>query len=278
MNTTENSTDKSTTSSATTTTTTAASSNDFFVAAYEAGAEHPALPTWANHKPNLAALAPRAPQTVTRKDLAQVPGAFQLLNVFSPEECQRLINTSESMGYLADAAVSLPRDVRHNDSLTWVVDKQTDGLIWNRVKHLMTDEQGLFGGKAALGINARFRFYRYSKGDYFKPHSDGSWPGSRVINNKLIADSYGDRYSQMTFLILLSEDFDGGATRFLVNANDASQPARRGSPVAEVDIRTPAGSILCFPHGMHPLHCIHSSEPIYRGVKYIIRSDVLFAL
>ena len=116
---------------------------DFFVAAYEAGAEHPALPTWANHKANLAALAPRAAQTVTRQDLAQVPGAFQLLNVLSPAECQQLIQVSESMGYLADAAVSLPRDVRHNDSLTWVVDKQTDGLIWNRVKHLMTDEQGL---------------------------------------------------------------------------------------------------------------------------------------
>ena len=78
--------------------------------------------------------------------------------------------------------------------------------------------------------------------------------------------------------MLLTEDFDGGATRFLVNANDPSQPARRGDQVAEVDIRTPAGSILCFPHGMHPLHCIHSSEPIYNGTKYIIRTDVLFEL
>jgi hypothetical protein len=67
----------------------------------------------------------------------------------------------------------------------------------------------------------------------------------------------------MTFLILLSEDFDGGATRFRVNHND-------------IDIRTPAGSVLCFPHGMHPLHKVHSSVPITRGTKYIIRSDVLF--
>jgi hypothetical protein len=46
----------------------------------------------------------------------------------------------------------------------------------------------------------------------------------------------------------------------------------------QVDVRTPAGSVLCFPHGMHPLHCIHSSEPIFSGVKYIIRTDVLFEL
>ncbi|MDX2322036.1 MAG: 2OG-Fe(II) oxygenase [Moritella sp.] len=251
---------------------------DFFVAAYEPGAEHPALPTWANNKENLAGLSALTSNDMSKKAIPQVPGAFQLLNVFSPEECQRLIQVSESMGYLADAAVSLPREVRHNDSLTWVVDEQTDRIIWDRVKHLMTDDEGVFANKLALGINARFRFYRYSKGDYFKPHSDGSWPGSRVINNELIADAYGDRFSQMTFLILLTDDFEGGATRFLVNANDSSQPARRGDQVAEVDIRTPAGSVLCFPHGMHPLHCIHSSEPIYQGVKYIIRSDVLFEL
>lgn len=252
--------------------------NDYFVAAYEAGAEHPALPTWANNKANIAALSVSSTLKVAKKSITQVPGAFQLLNVFSKEECERLVSLSESMGYLADAAVSLPRDVRHNDSLTWVVDEQTDGIMWERIKHLMIDDQNIFDGKLALGLNARFRFYRYSKGDYFKPHSDGSWPGSRVINDQLVADAHGDRYSQMTFLILLTEDFEGGATRFLVNANDASQPARRGDNVKEVDIRTPAGSVLCFPHGMHPLHCIHSSEPIYKGVKYIIRTDVLFEL
>jgi hypothetical protein len=252
--------------------------NDYFVVAYEAGAEHPALPTWANTKANIAKLSDSSTQKVTKKIIPQVPGAFQLLNVFSKDECERLITLSESMGYLADAAVSLPRDVRHNDSLTWVVDAQTDNIIWDRIKHLMADDQGIFNGKSALGLNARFRFYRFSKGDYFKPHSDGSWPGSRVINDQLVSDAYGDRYSQMTFLILLTEEFEGGATRFLVNADDSSQPARRGDNIKEIDIRTAAGSVLCFPHGMHPLHCIHSSEPIHKGVKYIIRTDVLFEL
>lgn len=252
---------------------------DFFVAAYEAGAEHPALPTWGNHHKNAANLVEKSNLTqIERRDIPDVPGAFQLLNVLSKEECQNLINASESLGFLPDAAVSLPRDVRHNDSLTWVVDEQTDGLIWQRVAHLMDDRQGIFGGSKALGLNARFRFYRYNQGDYFKPHSDGSWPGSRVINEQLVADAYGDRFSQMTFLILLTEDFEGGATRFLVNGTDSSQPARRGDKVKQVDIRTTAGSVLCFPHGMHPLHCIHSSEPIHNGVKYIIRTDVLFEL
>ena len=38
----------------------------------------------------------------------------------------------------------------------------------------------------ALGLNARFRFYRYGPGDYFLPHTDGSWPGSRVRDGQLV--------------------------------------------------------------------------------------------
>lgn len=250
---------------------------NFFVAAFEPGAEHPSLPAWGNREPNPANLSHDVDiSQIERRELTQVPGAFQLFNVLSKAECKRLINISEQLGYLPDAAVSLPRSVRHNDSLTWIVDEQTDGTIWQRIAHLMDDRQGIFGGSKALGINARFRFYRYSQDDFFKPHSDGSWPGSRIIDNELIADAFSDRLSQMTLLILLSEDFEGGATRFLVNASDPTQPAKAGDPVANVDVRTPAGSILCFPHGMHPLHCIHSSVAITEGVKYIIRSDVLF--
>jgi hypothetical protein len=252
---------------------------DFFVAALEAGAEHPALPAWGNRKVNPAKLSDKFEvSSIERHELAQVPGAFQLLNVLNQEECEKLISISEQLGFLPDAAVSLPRSVRHNDSLTWIVDEQTDGIIWQRIAHLMDDRQAIFGGSKALGINARFRFYRYNPEDYFKPHSDGSWPGSRVINDDLIANAYPDRYSQMTLLIFLTEDFHGGETRFLVNADDSTQPATRNDKVKNVDIRTPAGGILCFPHGMHPLHCIHSSVPITDGVKYIIRSDVLFEL
>ena len=251
--------------------------HDFYVVAREAGAENPSLPTWANHSENPAKLAAEAPLTVSRKDIPEVPGAFQLLNVFSQDECDALINITENLGYLPDAAVSLPRDVRHNHNITWVVDEKTDQLIWQRCAPLMVAEPSdIFGGREPVGINARFRFYRYEEGDYFKFHTDGAWPGSRVIDKKLIANAYPDRYSEMTFLILLSEDFDGGATRFRVNADDPYQAVSRHAAMKDIDIRTPAGSILCFPHGMHPLHRIHSSVPISRGTKYIIRSDVLF--
>ncbi|MDB2705070.1 2OG-Fe(II) oxygenase [Pseudomonadota bacterium] len=253
--------------------------SEFFVAALEQGAEHPALPAWGNRHENAANLSDDFDiKNIERRELLQVPGAFQLLNVLSKDECDRLISISEQLEFLPDAAVSLPRSVRHNDSLTWIVDEKTDDTIWQRIAPLMDDRQAIFNGSKALGLNARFRFYRYSPDDYFKPHSDGSWPGSRIIDGELVTNAYPDRYSQMTALILLSEDFLGGATRFMVNADDPTKPAGAGDKVSHVDIRTPAGSILCFPHGMHPLHCVHSSVPITEGIKYIIRTDVLFEL
>lgn len=251
----------------------------FYIVDYEAGAENPSLPTWANHGVNPAELAEEYPLAdIVRKEVLYVPGAYQLLNVLSPEECQRLIELSERLGYLKDAAVSLPREIRHNDNVVWVTDEKTDDIIWQRVVHLVTRNLDMFDGRKPLGLNARFRFYRYSKDDFFKFHSDGAWPGSRVIDGELVANAYPDRFSLLTFLIFLNDNFEGGATRFLVNADDSSQPAGRYGRVKEVDVRTPAGGILCFPHGRHPLHCVHSGEPIVRETKYIIRTDVLFAL
>ena len=243
--------------------------NSFYVVARESGAQNPSLPTWANTKENEINLDINLKPQIERIDLSDVPGAFQLLNVFTAQECEEFIKQTEELGYLEDAAVSLPRSVRHNDNITWVVDDLTHDIIWDRCKDFMYDDKEIFYGKKTLGLNKRFRFYKYSAGDFFKLHTDGSWPGSRVVNKELITDFYKDRYSQMTFLILLSEDFEGGETQFVVNKNGTKEL---------VNIRTAKGGVLCFPHGLHPLHCLHSSNTISSGIKYIIRTDVLFEI
>ena len=252
---------------------------DFYIVAYEAGAEHPSLPTWANRSENPLALSSHLPQELLRrKEIDAVPGAFQIDNVLTAAECQKLIDLSETLGYLPDAAVSLPRTIRHNDNLVWVTDTQTDAIIWQRVANLANQQPELYFQKRALGLNARFRFYRYSQGDYFKPHTDGAWPGSRVIDGNLVANAYSDRYSLMTFLIFLNDNFSGGATRFLVPKAASGKVTATREAAEVVDVRLPQGTVLCFPHGPHPLHCVHSSEPVLQGVKYIIRTDMLFEL
>jgi len=243
-------------------------SEELYIIARQRGAENPAIPTWASRVDNPAGLVDAAALTVTRREVAGVPGAFQLLNVLSAAECARLVTLTETHGYLEDAAVSLPRSVRHNHSATWVADDITVDLLWQRCRDLVYPSDD-FNGKRAVGLNARLRFYRYGEGDYFAAHTDGSWPGSRVVDGVLLDNAYDDRWSQLTFLLFLSDDFAGGATRFYVEGNGSS---------TSVDLRTPLGGALCFPHGVHPLHCVHGSEPITSGIKYIIRSDVLFEL
>jgi hypothetical protein len=242
---------------------------DFYIVAREPGAEHPAIPTWASESVNPARLDSEVPVNVERVEIESVAGVFQLLNVLSRSECQQLIRLTESIGYLPDAAVSLPRSVRHNHSLTWVADDKTTDIIWQRCAPFMTDDQGIFDSKQALGLNSRFRFYRYQPGDYFSPHTDGAWPGSKVIDRQLIANAFSDRWSQLTFLLFLSDEYEGGRTQFYLRSNNHDEPT-------VVNVQTPVGGVLCFPHGMHPLHCLHSSEAIVSGSKYIIRSDVLF--
>jgi len=252
--------------------------DDFFVAAYETGAERTPVPTWASKIENPLKLEAAQDKEVKRVEVESVPGAFQLLNVLSLDECERFINATEALEYTQDASVSLPRNVRHNENLVWVVDNTTHDLIWERCKAFMQDNKSIFNGKKPLGLNRRFRFYKYSEGDFFKPHTDGAWPGSSVVNKKLIQNAYPDRLSQMTFLILLSEDFEGGETAFYVNKNDPQKPAKRTEDVKIVEVKTPMGGVLCFPHGAHPMHCLHGSREIRSSIKYIIRTDVLFEL
>lgn len=250
----------------------------FYVVEKETGAESNNIPLWANKMSNPANLADEHLLKPEFKKVDEVPGAFQLLNILSKQECESLIGIAESLSFNKDAAVSLPRNIRHNDSLTWVVDEATDSIIWRRSKPLLANGVDVISNLVPVGLNARFRFYKYDEGDFFKPHIDGSWPGSRIINGKNTHDAYGDRWSQMTFLIFLSEDFKGGETQFWVNKNTPTKPADRSENAKLVKVRTPAGSVLCFPHGNHPLHCLHSSEKITRGQKYIIRTDLLFPL
>ena len=114
--------------------------DDFYIVAYEWGAENPTIETWGCEKKNIVALDESYSGNIKKMILKDVPGAFQLLNVLSDKECENFLKTTQSVGYVPDAAVSLPRSVRHNDSLTWVVDETLHNIIWKRCKPFMHDE------------------------------------------------------------------------------------------------------------------------------------------
>eukprot|EP01063_Lacrimia_lanifica_P003852 TRINITY_DN12126_c0_g1_i1.p1 TRINITY_DN12126_c0_g1~~TRINITY_DN12126_c0_g1_i1.p1 ORF type:complete len:276 (+),score=63.12 TRINITY_DN12126_c0_g1_i1:102-929(+) len=239
----------------------------FAVVAQEYGHTRRPLPTWACTAPGNVALAPEAVPAVEARAVPGVPGGFQLLHVLSPEECDAVIAVTEELGYDPDAPVSLPYSVRHMHNVNWIVHPSIDAALWARVAPALPEHaQAVAEGADAVGLNARFRCYRYSEGDYFKPHTDGSWPGSRAVDGALVRDAYpGERWSQFTFLLLLSDDYDGGCTEFHV-----------GQGTAPIRVRTPRGAALCFPHGGHPLHALHAGEEVTRGRKYMVRTEILY--
>ncbi|MHC8508655.1 MAG: prolyl hydroxylase family protein [Rhodospirillales bacterium] len=248
--------------------------DDVFVVAYEPGQTGAALPTWASARAGLIAFDPAFPPA-RRHDIAGVPGGFHIENVLSSAECDAFTAVTSRMGYTKDAPVSLPHEVRHNTNVNWVADDSIVEPIWARCQAAFHERLHMTDGSvlSAVGLNARLRFYRYGPGDYFKPHTDGAWPGSKVIDGRLTPDAYGGGcISWFTLLLFLSDGYEGGGTRFYIPAG-AGEP---GAPPVEVSVKTPKGWALVFPHGHHPLHCLHAGEPVISGAKDIIRTDVLF--
>ena len=201
-----------------------------------------------------------------------MPGAFHLNNVLTENECQQFVELVEASGFHEDSPVSLPHSIRHNANLNWVVSETIDSVIWNRCASHVPEK---VGGQHARGLNARFRFYRYVEGDFFKPHTDGAWPGSRVIEGELVANAY-DMFSQYTMLLFLSDGYEGGRTQFFTD-NPRGGPGLGSESPETISVPTAIGAALCFPHGSHPMHCVHAGEMVTSGIKTIIRTDILFS-
>jgi len=178
---------------------------------------------------------------VAKTDIA--PGIFTLSDVLSPEECKACIELSEGLGF-ETALINMnmggvqDRDVRNNGRVI-LDDAERAALLWSRI----APEVPVFlNGRQARGLNERFRFYRYEPGQQFKYHQDGSF--ERPNGEK----------SQLTFMVYLNEDFEGGETRF-----------------NEVCIAPRTGMALVFRHDL-----LHEGATVQRGQKYVLRSDVMY--
>jgi len=240
----------------------------------EPGSERTDLPIWAP-TPHVVPFATAGWGPVKRSDVPGVPGAFVLSNVLSEAECDAIAALSDAMGYTEDAPVSLGRRIRRNENCVIIADDSMWRPIWQRVRPFMpaSVEHSMGACQTALGLNQRWRLYRYGPEDVFHMHTDGSWPGSGLDGSgRLVRDLFGDRWSQLTFLIYLDDGYEGGETTFFVPS--AANP----SSGALVSVVVPKGSILCFFHGDHRHSMLHEGSLVTSGVKRIVRSDVLYTL
>ncbi|MBD2207623.1 2OG-Fe(II) oxygenase [Calothrix sp. FACHB-1219] len=178
---------------------------------------------------------------------------FTLDNILSPEECAEYITLTENIGY-TDAPITTIRgfeirpDIRNNQRVILDVPERAFDL-WQRVSNYIPSTMGRW---QAVGLNERFRFYRYDPGQRFALHHDGSYQRPN-----------GEE-SLLTFMIYLNEGFDGGETRFHLSPRYYEHlPTMAVVPVT--------GMALCFVHEL-----VHEGAPVIQGRKYVLRSDVMY--
>ena len=132
----------------------------------------------------------------------------------------------------------LQPEVRNNSRVIFD-DPELAQHFWERTaSHLPR----ILSGRQAIGLNERFRFYRYVPGQQFAGHVDAPF---RRANGES---------SLLTFMIYLNDGFEGGETKF----DDAV-------------VIPKTGMALLFRHEL-----FHEGATVKRGCKYVLRSDVMF--
>jgi hypothetical protein len=122
--------------------------------------------------------------------------------------------------------------------------------------------------------DAARRLFRYSdkEGAVYRPHLDGSWPGSKLdAGGRYSHDVKGGPRSRLTFLIYLTSGFEGGSTTFYLPDSSG------GGGLHAREVRPVQGSALVFPQG-NTASLLHEGSAVRRGVKVVIRTDVLYTL
>lgn len=180
---------------------------------------------------------------------------FVLHDFLTPAECQHYINASEAAGY-GDAPITtsmgfvMRKDIRNNDRVM-VDDVPLAAELFERLRPFLPPAGDRW---QPVGLNERFRYYRYSPGQKFDWHFDG--PFERNSREE----------SRLTFMIYLNEGCTGGDTLFNLKRRGG---VRADDPILRV---TPAaGKALVFRHNV-----LHTGAMVLAGTKYVLRSDVMY--
>ena len=203
-----------------------------------------------------------------RKEQLDGEQVFVIHDFLTPEECERFIRLTEEAGY-RDAPITtaggpvMAKEVRNNervmiDNPAWAAE------LWEKarpfvpspfptseIRHRLALAVGT--GFPAIGLNERFRFYRYDPGQTFRPHIDGHF-------------ARNDERSQFTFMVYLNGGCVDGDTVIYFQDDALTKPgdwALRVTPEP--------GKALVFYH-----YLLHEGAPVTAGRKYVLRTDVMY--
>lgn len=170
-------------------------------------------------------------------------GIFTIADALTPAECVDLMAHAERTGFEAATVTGaggarVDPDLRNNARLI-EDDTERAAALWQRIAAAVPP---FVRGRQAIGLNERFRFYRYDPGERFAGHLDASF---RRDNGET---------SQLTFMVYLNDAFKGGETVF-----------------RDLNVKPQTGMALLFLHDI-----FHEGRAVESGRKYVLRSDVMF--
>lgn len=170
-------------------------------------------------------------------------GIGTIEDVLDGAECAASIDRAERAGFGAAPIITpvgevVVTEVRNNTRVM-IDDFALAATIWERARaHLPM----VLGGRQAIAMNERFRYYRYRPGQCFDWHADASF---RRANGEA---------SRLSFIMYLNDDFSGGETT-----------------VMETVITPRRGMALFFRHELP-----HEGGVVKSGTKYVMRTDVMY--
>ncbi|KAL3779151.1 hypothetical protein ACHAWO_002846 [Cyclotella atomus] len=119
-----------------------------------------------------------------------------------------------------------------------------------------------------ISCNPNLRLYKYTKGQWFGRHVDDSNKIKMTTGAPSAISNAKETQTEITVLFYLSS-CRGGATRFYM-------PKGKGKKDDTVAFTPEEGAVLLHIHGDRCLE--HEAEPVLDGVKYVLRTDIVYGI
>jgi len=178
-----------------------------------------------------------------------IKSCFLIRNFLSVDKCYELGQLEKEVKF-TNADDKYPKSYRTNQRY-WQDDFELAKYLSNQLFIRKTDSASFsYVLKGFCGLNERFRYCKYSEGETFSNHRDGHFFRGN------------DTESKMTFLLYLNDSYLGGETKFYSD---------KGKTELLFSHQGKTGDVLIFDHDIWHEGCSVSS-----GVKYMLRSDLLF--
>ena len=188
-----------------------------------------------------------------QKEALPTCNGFILQNFFSKQDCASFIAECEVKSFQPLPNTSL-ENYRTNSRIS-ILDPSLAKVLWKRIVTFLPPTIQYEGSNWVLNsINEHIRFCKYETGQFFDRHIDG---------HLMTEDGKQSFYTLMIYLNDVSADA-GGKTRFY--SHDG-----KGLVIDHV-YQPRCGDCICFDQEK-----LHDGEKIHNGLKYIMRTEVLYA-